>query len=203
MDYQSNSFRDKQKIVRDTDEAKKVERLISGDIKRRKTSTTKRVINEFVKGDLNTLKEYAIWDVWIPAIKNSLYGSLIGTIDAIFGKAAGPSNRGHRDYRDYFSTPLYRATEDRDRDRLKGRNVYGYDEIIYSSKSESERIVVGLNGLINEFGSASVADYYQMSGAEHEYTDNKYGWDEPIPNRITRLRDGGYSIVLPKPIVLD
>lgn len=202
--YKGNSH--KLKNERSIDADRKISKVVTTDGIKKNPGAGKKIIDMFIKEDLTSIKEYAIWDVWVPAIKSGIRESLIGTVEAIFGRGAGPSTRSSGfggSYTNYSSSPRTRSYEDRRADQLRSRSLYGFDDVILATKIDAEDVLKAINETVETYGTVSVADYYQMVGVAHEYTDTKYGWIDIIPNRIVRVRDGGYSLNLPKPMVLD
>lgn len=193
------------------DKVENAEKVISGKARRKKGSATKRFFDMLIKDDLKTIRDYVVWDVWVPTVKDALWQGSIGAVNAIFGRTTGAGWTGVYDSKsrtDYVAFSKgghnrFRSTNDRMADRDRGRALYGCDEIILDTLQEAEMILDALNETVQDVGVVTVADYYHMAGTSSEYTDNKYGWSDTIPRRITRLREGGYSIVLPKPRVLD
>ena len=76
------------------------------------------------------------------------------------------------------------------------RNIKPALENIFVNRIDAE---VTLNRLVNhisEYGSASIADYYELVAIEPEYSDHSFGWTDLVQARI-EVRDEGYTIVLP------
>ena len=76
------------------------------------------------------------------------------------------------------------------------RNIKPALENIFVNRKDAE---VTLNRLVNhisEYGSASIADYYELVAIEPEYSDHSFGWTDLVQARI-EVRDEGYTIVLP------
>ena len=60
-----------------------------------------------------------------------------------------------------------------------------------------------MDELIATYGIASVADWYDLVGADSDYTDNNYGWTDIQSATIVRTRNGDYMIKMPKAFPLD
>ena len=76
------------------------------------------------------------------------------------------------------------------------------DEYIIESRAEAVSVVEEIQDSIATYGSASVADYYDLIGVETQYTDNTYGWiEESIGRMVIMPVSGGYLIKFP-PVVL-
>ena len=117
-----------------------------------------------------------------------------------------------KDNKHYYSKPLrksgkYPWGEQVDRDNKRDytkplrsyatmRNIKPALENIFVNRKDAE---VTLNRLVNhisEYGSASIADYYELVAIEPEYSDHSFGWTDLVQARI-EVRDEGYTIVLP------
>ncbi len=54
---------------------------------------------------------------------------------------------------------------------------------------------------IDKYGSATIADLYELLGKKSEYTDNDYGWKDLSTSSQRRVRED-YLLELPRPICL-
>ena len=59
-----------------------------------------------------------------------------------------------------------------------------------------------MNELIDNYGMATVADFYDLAGLTGEYTSNNYGWTNIRSAEVVRARDG-YIIKMPKAMPID
>ena len=59
-----------------------------------------------------------------------------------------------------------------------------------------------MDELIETYGSATVADLYDLVGITCNYTDNKYGWTNLRNAEPIRVRDG-YMLKMPKALPID
>lgn len=76
------------------------------------------------------------------------------------------------------------------------RNIKPALENIFVNRKDAEITLDRLVNHISEYGSASIADYYELVAIEPEYSDHSFGWTDLIQARI-EVRDEGYTIVLP------
>ena len=88
--------------------------------------------------------------------------------------------------------------EDRRYISRSARSRHDFDDIILETRGEAEDVLSHLVDLIEDYGVASVGDYYDLLGIESAFTDNKYGWTNVADGYIDRTRDG-YCIRLPRP----
>lgn len=50
------------------------------------------------------------------------------------------------------------------------------DTLYFETRSDAETVLDELNDIANEYGSASLADYYELAGVTSVFADTKYGW---------------------------
>lgn len=83
----------------------------------------------------------------------------------------------------------------------RGRGSHDFGEIVLSTRAEAEETLAQMDDIIGRFGTTSIADLYEMLAIDEVYhTDEKWGWDNLRGSDVQRLRNGGYILVLPKPI---
>lgn len=88
------------------------------------------------------------------------------------------------------------------RDRPSSRN--GHEVIIFefSTRNDAQIVLEDLRGLINAYGFATVSDYYDLIGAETQFTHSKYGWYSLNTAQISNYR-GKFTLRLPEPEVVS
>lgn len=196
MDYKSNS--NKSKLEQKQPE-KKVEKIISGSAKAKKKSEVKKLTDVFISEDISNVKSYIWNDIIVPIVKKAISE----TVDVILYGESGHSKKkspaSRVSYRSYY--------EDRDDNRRRDygsirRSNYDYNDIVLENRGDAEEVLIKLDELIDVYGSASIADLYDMVGMSGSYTDNRYGWDKPGVGSVVRVRDG-WLLKLPKVIILN
>lgn len=200
MDYKSNSNKSKQEQKQSE---KRVEKIISGSAKAKKKSEVKKLTDVFISEDAHNVKSYVIMDVLIPAIKKAIFDIVTNGIDMMLYGETGHSKKkspaSRVSYRSYY--------EDRDDNRRRDygsirRSNYDYNDIVLENRGDAEEVLIKLDELIDVYGSASIADLYDMVGMSGSYTDNRYGWDKPGVGSVVRVGDG-WLLKLPKVIILN
>lgn len=199
-------------------ERPKAEPVVTGKASRKKKGTGTQ-IKEALIGDVEEVRSYLLWDVLIPAVKDTLVDLIKSFAEGIFhsGGSAGRRNQyvqrnGQTSYVSYSSYGDNRPRYSRGYDRrietrpLRGsynpRYAQDFGGILYDSRQDAENVLDALAARTMEYGMASVADLYELSGIPSSYTDTDYGWLEVSDATVQRTRDG-YNIVLPKPERLD
>lgn len=205
-EYKSNSHRSKEEktVNVDTDEKKRVEKVVTGTVKTKKKGELSKLADIIAPGDLQNVRSYIFMDILIPAIKRAVSDIVTNGVDMILYPGGNPdrgrTNASKVSYRDYYS-----RRDDRDRSggiNARVRRGYSYDEIIFETRGDAEDVLTGMDELISSYGMASVADFYDLAGMTSEYTDNKYGWRNLRAAEVVRVRDG-YAIKLPKAYPFD
>jgi len=201
-------------------EPKKIEKVISGEVVRRKKPMGKRFVEMFtggqpVKGVLN----YVTMDVLIPAAKDAIADAVSQGIERmIFGEARSSSRRTGRrpsmsnvytNYGNRYSqnTPRDRDYPDERRSGMsrRARAAHDFDEIILPTRVEADEVLDRLFNLVSEFESATVSELYELVGIDASYTiTNMVGLVMAVfvAQTSARVRDG-YLLDLPKPELLD
>ena len=199
--YKSNS-KSTRNQEKEEPKKEKLQKIVKGTVKTKKKNG---FFEMFLAGSLVDLKEYVLEDVLIPAVKNVIEDVVTNGISMMLNgetstrrKKSSPSSR--ISYRSYYD----RDDRDRDRDKDRGRRSagYAYDDIILETRAEALDIISRLEELIDMYGTASVADLYDLVGISGQHTDNKYGWTDVRNADTQRVREG-YLLKMPRAIPLN
>lgn len=109
------------------------------------------------------------------------------------GRSSSPSSK--------ISYASYYEREKRPQKDLRVRAAYDYDDLILDSRGEAEEILARLEEMISVYGTARVADFYELAGVTGSYTNNNYGWTDLHNAGVMRVRDG-YVIRFPRALPL-
>jgi len=193
-------------------EPKKIERVIEGEVVRRKKSLGKRFKETFIEGAPKDVWGYVFFDVLVPQSKDIVSDVISSFIERmIYGdshrggrrsRSRHGSSYGHVDYENRYSSGSSRRREESRGMSRKGRATHDFDEIILETRVEAEEVIDRLFNRIEEFGTVSVADLYDMVGITSSYIDLKWGWMDFRGARVNHIR-GGYLLDLPKPEPID
>lgn len=184
-------------------EDKKIQKVISGDVMRKKPSITKKILDVFLPNDINNIGDYIVNDVIIPNIKCTICDS----VDNLLGMGNKTPNNviplnTRKSYDRYYNG--YRSDNTRPNKKTSQNTRYKYDEIIFNTRPQATKTLNYLRGIIEEYEAVSVADFFESVGLEEfsNYTDNKYGWSNLDDAKIVRER-GGYIINFPRVEEID
>lgn len=206
MDYRkmvlpSNSHSAKNVV----EERPKVNKVISGNVVGKRRDPIKKVGQLFFAEDISSIKNYIIFDVLLPAIKNVVADSITNSVSmALFGDFRTGTNRSG--ITSALNSPTKYSTVYRMGESPKiastSRSRFFFENPIVEDKADAERVIRDLQDLIEAQEYATVADMYSMLGVKSEPTYNNYGWykigqAKPIPVKE------GWVINLPKPVVLN
>lgn len=191
------------KVVEDTVEAPR--KVIKGKAVKKKKGLGKKFSETFLSEDRGTVGEYLIFDVLIPAAKDTLTDLVGKGLEMmLYGDARSSPSRsrasgrgGYRSYSKYSETPRKKpqiSTRDR-------RQLY-FDDVLLETRGDAERALDYLLDRIDAYDVATVADFYDAVEVTSDYTDSKYGWYDLGDAYVKRVRDG-YTIVLPRAEYLD
>lgn len=206
MDYPSNSQR-----AREDDESpredKKVDKVITGEVTRRKPPLSKRLADTFIGGDARGVWGYVLLEVLVPAAKDMVADATSQAVErTLFGDSRGgrrrPSQRsgpqnGYVSYNSFSRRDAERA-DPRDRMSRRARTTHDFDEIILATRPEALEVIDRLFDLVNQYQQATVADLYDLVGITHNFQDQKWGWTDIRGAGATRVRDG-FLLDLPRP----
>lgn len=200
MDYKSNSHKSKTEAAQE----KRVGKVVTGATKTRKKKEIHKITDLIFAEDFATVKEFLIYDVAIPGIKNLVLDILIDGAIRTFGGSGSRRGSGARTSTDYVSYSRYSDRRDRHSDRdTRSRSGFDYEDIIFESRGDAELARDAMDDMIDRYGVVTVADLYDMAEITPPFTANKYGWTNIRSAEPTRLREGGYVLKLPKAMPID
>ena len=184
------------------DEKPKVERVVEGEVSRRKKPLSKRFQDTFVTGDARNAFHFVVFSVLIPAAKDAVADAGSQWIERlIFGDTRRRGNRapvsGPTGYVTYNRVPMSDRPPTPAISR-RARARHDFDEIVLQSRAEAEEVIERLFDLLSRYDS----DLYELTGIASTHTDQKWGWTELRGSGVTRVRNG-YLLNLPEPESLD
>ena len=204
-DYPANSIKSKGPSDDDRLPQKKTQKVITGQIVKKKKSWFDSFGEVFFGDDSQSVGTYILYDVLIPAAKNTISEMVSGGIEMLlFGDRRSDRTRREKgkSYVSYtsYSQPQRPAAPVRNAE-LAQRSRQRFDDILMESRIDAEEVLSGLVEIIEMYGQATVSDFYDLVGMESTFADNKYGWTNLSRATVNRVRDG-YIVVLPKPLEL-
>lgn len=213
--YPANSQRST-RVSKVTDPAekvdeKKIEKVTSSEVIRRKKPLGKRFMETFIGGDAKGVAGYIVMDVLLPAAKDTIADAVSQAIERmLFGEVRSASRRagarpggssGYTSYNRFSNAPANRREDPRAMSR-QARAKHDFDEIILATRVEAEEVIDRLFDLLSRYDQATVSDLYDLLGLSAQYTDEKWGWTDIRGIGIVRVRNG-YLLDIPKPEPLE
>jgi hypothetical protein len=186
---------------------KEMDQIITIQPKKVKRNLFSRLITGVMGPEgLPGIGAYVNEEIVKPAIKNIIFDAITSAASmAMYGDKRGP-NRHHTSYNgrrepyrpntNYSSS--YNGTPERAPERIVRAPRAGIEEYVIEDRNDASRVLITLTEAADMYGSASVADYYDLIGAPSKHTDHDYGWVHDSIMRATILPvRGGYVIKFP------
>lgn len=204
--YPPNSHKNKQP---EKDPPKKIDRVVEGEVVRKKKPWNKRFMESFVEGDGKSVGSYIWFDILLPAAKDTVADVFSQGIERmLWGETRSTSRRPHRGggYNNYTNYSRYgSAVSKREEPRRPNRRnsaPHNFDDIIIQTRVEAEEVIDRMFDLIAKYDFVSVSELSELLGLPSDYTDEKYGWTDIRGAGIQRV-PSGYQLKLPRPEPLE
>ena len=192
---------------------RKVERVTTGEVSRKKKSLRKQFSETFVEGDMKSTARFVVMGVLLPAARDMIYDAASeGVHKLIFGdkgRRRGGSTTPYSGPTGHIAYNRYSRSPEDDRPPFatrgmsqRGRAKHDFDEIVLDQRAEAEEVIDRLYDVVNKYEQATVADLYDLVGLSSTHTDHKWGWTDLRGSGVSRIRDG-YLLDLPDPEPLD
>lgn len=177
-------------------------KVISEGVGQKELTTMDKAVLAFKNGDdSQSVASFILLDVLIPAFKNMLADAGSQGIERLlFGSRRSVPERTvysprYTDYQNPYRSQGASRFEPPRQTRRSSNNVADF---VLKTRDDADRVLEGLSLLIEQYGTASVADFNDLVGIEGTYTDNKWGWSNLRDASIDRVREG-WCIRIPSP----
>ena len=192
---------------------RKVERVTTGEVSRKKKSLRKQFSETFVEGDMKSTARFVVMGVLLPAARDMIYDAASeGVHKLIFGdkgRRRGGSTTPYSGPTGHIAYNRYSRSPEDDRPPFatrgmsqRGRAKHDFDEIVLDQRAEAEEVIDRLYDVVNKYEQATVADLYDLVGLSSTHAVHKWGWTDLRGAGVSRIRDG-YLLDLPDPEPLD
>lgn len=198
IDYPSASKSTSKEVIKP-----KQVKVVSGEVTQRKKGLGSKIAETFTGDNAHNVMEYVLFDVIIPAAKNMAADAVSqGFERLLFGEAKSRSrSRSSGSYTSY--SKQYKSEDKPSRSISRAaRASHNFAEVTIEHRDEAEDVLVKMTDLVKDYGSASVADLYDLVDITSNFTDNKWGWTDLSGADIERTR-AGYLLDLPRPKPLE
>lgn len=186
-----------------------VERTGKGKVREKKRTVGERIADNFLATDSSELKEHFIFDWLIPGIK-TIVEDLVHMI--LYGSGASNDIRRERGRSEIRRVPYNSIYDGRRRNEeyIPARRGNRNPELIFDYRSDAEQVLSGINEYIDDYGSASMKDFYSIvsevsDGRIDIPTDfqmTQWGWYDVTTASIAQVRGGGWMLRMPKAEVI-
>ena len=209
-----NSNIDKEKVesITDLDNEKGITSLVDGEATFHKPSGFRRLRRSFIRGDATTVSEHIIWNLLIPAAKDTVADMGATFIDMmIFGERRtprgissghvapnqGPGSTSRFNYGGITSgSPLVLGQHSAPQDDYENQIIP--NQVVVGHRSEADAIINKMQDLIVRYTAVSVADLYRMANRTPNYMDDRWGWTSLEGYKLKRVPHG-VLLDLPEP----
>lgn len=164
-----------------------------------------KVKDAFIADEVKDVKSYVIFDIIIPAIKETIRNLVVNTIDmSLFGKTRGRRDTEQRGGSTYIAYDrAYGGGRSEDRRPVKQETavlrVNELDRVTFNNKADAIDVLAHLFESIEEYHVASVADFLSFANLPVSHIHHKWGWYDLTGACVEEDPDGGYYIRLPRP----
>lgn len=181
-------------------------------------SFREKVKRSFVKEDINDIRDYVVFDVILPAVKKSIFDTVVGTVGQLLGIAVPKSFPPHlssmggynanlttheKKFRDYNSiSNLTTGTGTQER-----YNRFYAVDWPFDYEEQALSVLERLTDLCDTNGWVSVARFFEFAdpgstaAGKNPYTNEAYGWTSIAGTIVKPIPDYGYVLTLPAPKV--
>ena len=185
--------------------------IISAPPRRVERSTWGRFRDMFAGQDARGVGASVLFDVVVPAVKDLFYEVITeGAHRGLYGDSAprnprlGASRRSQHTPYNQASRREFSAERRPELDR-RDRALHDFSSLIFRNAGEATTIADHLYSLVDQYGVATVNDFYEAAGITGDFADSNFGWSGVQGlrgTRVRRVRDG-YILEVPRPRPID
>lgn len=205
--YASNSHKSKEAAEK-SKVPEKFDKVTTARTSTREKTGARKMLEDFIVNDFNSVKSYAIHEIILPSVKRGLYDLFTGSLNMLFF-----GNGGSRDFGNRGTGVSYRTSYDRyysSNQPLRNQNPqsrrigsgFSFNDIEFENRGDAQVVLERMDEIIERYGVISVAGMYDLAGITAESTYHKYGWTDIRSARIVNDR-GVYIIDMPRALPLD
>ena len=185
-------------------------KIVKGEVKTVKKGVGKKISEFFFEENGKSVLSWVVEDVVKPGIKDLFYDCIVnGARGAFYGtgrrsksETSSSYERSGSRYENRFKSS--NTTQRRTENKPVRRGGFDIEET-FEDRQDALDVLNNMKGRIDQFGSTTVADYYDLIGKtapSGQYTTADYGWDN-LNDVVVRHNRDGFYIDLPRPVHLD
>lgn len=179
----------------------KIIKPITTNVTVKKQSEVSKFKRQLFAEDSKSVTGHIFTTVLLPGVQRLMADAVKNGIDwLIYGSKGGgnrPGSARNVSYQNYYNRTTNTPSASPTRSTAARPGAYSVNEITFNDRGEAEATLERMLENVDSYGMVSVADFYDMVGVKHAFTDNKYGWKSLGDTQVVRNRDG-YSIQFPK-----
>lgn len=181
-------------------EKPKLDKIVTGEVKVRKKSTGRKLAEVFLSEEIPNVGDYLIFDLLVPAIKDTIVSILTGGVEMLFyGKTGGRNYKRNKNGTVVTYDQMYTGGNRTIAQRSPGRSVYDVMDVVFDDRGKAELVLDQLIEYIDRYKEATVHDFYDACGVTStSYNDAFWGWKNLQGAIVSRAR-GGWIINMPEP----
>lgn len=210
LNFPSNTNKSKMENKEDKKEEKKIDKVVTGDIKIKKKGFFRRFKGSMVSEDANSVGDYVVKDIVIPAVKDVVFDAIRGALEMIlWGSTSGRRGRKNIPYNSLKDGGTYQYNgmsnsnrKEREPRRSRSDDFFNVSEVMLETRRDAENVLESLRMVLEEYPAVTIADFYDTLGQSAPHTANKYGWKNLNDADIRHCKDG-YYIDFPTPRLID
>jgi hypothetical protein len=194
--YPSNSRKSREE---DPPEKRHVEKVVTGEVSRRKRSPFAKLTSTFIAEDSGSVVEYLLTEVLMPAAKSLVLDIFTQGLERKLYGESRPRSQAQRGYINYAARSQQNRQTTGNVTQLSRnqRAQHDFSDVILANRADAEDVLDAMRQLIVEYGVATVNDFYEAIGLTGDFTDDKWGWSD-LRGASIRMVRGGYMFILPR-----
>lgn len=171
--------------------------------KTQKKPLRRKMKDIFISSDATNAKEYLIYEIIVPSIKETIVSVGNNALELIFGVSSKKkkNSSGEPSYAAFYKSSKS-SSEKRDIYSFKSNNRYSNDDVIFETRGDAEDVLDVLVEALGKYHNVTVADFKDAIGVTGDFIDNEWGWVDLKGATIKRVRNG-YLLILPEPMPID
>lgn len=185
------------KVAENMAEEHRGKTVVSNNVKPKKPTFGDKLKGCFFEGEVETVSDYIVFDVIVPAIKSTIVNVVCGGIESLVnGKVSTNRPSARPNYTQYSgprARPNYYAAPVR-------QDTSRAPEYEYETEEDAYAVLEQMNDILGEYEWVRIADYKEASGIRPDSYDYAWGWNDLRSASVRRNRNGGFFIDLPRPL---
>lgn len=200
--YPSNSKKSKNADAKEVEVIVPIEGLVAV---KAKPAWGLRFRQAFTGDDARGVFDYLLFDVAVPALKNTLYDLITGGANrALFGRGVQGGNNGSNGRGSSINyNMISRSAQTNSRNiSASDRASHNFTNVVIDTRGNAELVLQTLKDKIEKYDNVTVAQLYELVNVTGSFADDNWGWFELDGADIVPARGGGFVLDLPatKPI---